>query len=97
MDKQSKEQWALISGEHAQDCLSRISSSDSEAPFELAQIFMSRAPQKDIGIILVVIEALIRQSAMLGSAEAQKFLADDWAEMKGALGRRLERTFSSNP
>lgn len=97
MDKQSKEQWASISHEHAQDCLSRIASSDPEASYELAQIFMSRVPQKDVGIILIVIEALIRQSAMLGSAEAQKFLADGWAEMKANLERRLERTFSSSP
>lgn len=97
MDEQSREEWASISHEHARDCLSRIGKGDPEACYELAQIFMSRMPQKDVGTILVVAEALIRQSAAQGSTEAQQFLAEGWGEMKAALERRLERTFRSSP
>lgn len=97
MDENSREQWAAISHEHAQDCLSRIGKEDPDACYELAQIFMSRVTQKDVGIILVAIEALIRQSAAQGSTEAQQFLADGWTDMKATLERRLELTFRSNP
>lgn len=97
MDEQSREEWASASYEHAQDCLSRIGKGDPDACYELAQIFMSRIPQKDVGAILVVTEALIRQSAAQGSTEAQKFLAEGWGEMKAALERRLERAFRANP
>ena len=97
MDENSREQWAEISQEHAQDCLSKIGKGDPDACYELAQIFMSRVPQKDVGIILLVTEALIRQSAAQGSTEAQQFIADGWNEMKAALERRLERMFRSDP
>lgn len=95
MDEQSMKKWAEISHEHAHECLERISAGDPGAAYELAQIFISRVPQKDTGILLIVIEALIRQSATLGSAEARDFLADGWVEMKAMLERRLSKASAS--
>lgn len=93
MDKQSREQWTSISHEHAQDCLDRIGKGDPDACYELAQIFMSRVPQKDIEVILVVIEALIRQSVASGSKDAEQFLANGWSDMRDTLERRLKKVF----
>lgn len=94
MDENSKKQWADISHEHAQECLERISSGEADGAYEFAQIFMSRVPQKDIEIILLAAEALARQSAALGCAEAQAFLVKEWPELKSVLERRLNRVFS---
>lgn len=82
-----------INHELVQDCLKRISSGDAEAAFELAQLYMSRMDENDVDVMLWLIEGLARQSAALGSNDAQDFLTNQWEALREPLRRRLLRKF----
>ena len=73
------------------DCLSRLASADSSAAFDLASVFMSHADEKDIGINLAVIEALVMSAKMHGSAEAADFLSSQWSDIQTILRKRWRR------
>jgi hypothetical protein len=97
MDEHSKQQWTDLSHEHAKECLEKISAGEADGAFEFAQIFLSRIPQKDTEIFLLAVEALARQSAVLGCAEAKTFLENEWGELKPVLEKRLNREFGAKP
>jgi hypothetical protein len=56
------------------DCLSRISNGNARAAFDLASAFMSHADSRDIGLNLVVVEALATLAKAKGCPEAVAFL-----------------------
>jgi len=69
----------------------RVLDGDSDAGFELAQFFWGCLPSNEVGLHIAVIEALIYQSAELGSTDAKKFLNEMWPDMKNILKKRLIR------
>jgi hypothetical protein len=73
------------------DCLTRISSGDAGAAFDLASAFMSHVDAKDIGINLAVVEALATLAKVQGSPDAAAFLDGQWPEMQGILRKRWRR------
>jgi hypothetical protein len=87
---------AEINHQLIRESLDRITAGDKEAAFHLAQLYMTRVVKMDVEVMLSVIEGLARQSAALGSADAIRFLEDDWAKLRQVLHRRLTRTFRSD-
>jgi hypothetical protein len=73
------------------DCLARISKGDSNAAFDLASFWMGHIADQDTEIKLAIAEGLARQSAALGSKEAELFLRESWPSMKEVLRKRLDR------
>jgi hypothetical protein len=73
------------------DCMQRILIGDADAGFDLAQFVLGELPDNDAGIWLALIEGLIRQSEMLGSTHAQKYLEEIWPDMRKIMTRRLKQ------
>lgn len=73
------------------DCLSRISNGDAYAAFDLASAFMSHADARNIGLNLVVIEALATLAKAQGCPDAVAFLDNKWPDMKDILRKRWQR------
>jgi hypothetical protein len=69
----------------------RVLDGDSTAGFDLAQFFWTQLPSSDTNLHLVIIEALIIQSAELGSSDARTYLDEMWPKMKEVLRGRLVR------
>lgn len=69
----------------------RVLSKDPNAGFDLAQFFWGHLPSNEVNLHLAVAEALIIQSANLGSDYAQEYFDNTWPQMKEALKKRLIR------
>lgn len=69
----------------------RVSEGDPDAGFDLAQFFWGHLPSNEVNLHIAVIEALIFQSAAMGSTDSQEYLKDMWPKMKEALVKRLIR------
>jgi hypothetical protein len=70
---------------------------DPSSGFELARLFWGSLPSSEVGLYLAVLEALIIQSAKLGSSDAQEYLSTMWPDMKAVLHRRLlQRGFTDD-
>jgi hypothetical protein len=74
-----------------QQFLSSVRTGDSDAGFDLATLFLGEVPTQRIDLILAVAEALILQSAQLGSIAAQAYLRDTWPQMEQVLRGRFAR------
>ena len=75
----------------------RIIEGDPDAGFDLAQFFWGALPSNEIKLYIAVIEALITQSANLGSEPAKEYLTTMWPDMKNALSTRyLKKKFNQN-
>jgi hypothetical protein len=64
---------------------------ESDAGFDLATLFLGEVPTQRIDLILAVAEALILQSAQLGSGAAKAYLRDTWPQMEKVLRGRFVR------
>ncbi|MDO9214969.1 MAG: hypothetical protein Q7U23_14205 [Methylococcales bacterium] len=73
------------------DCMQRMISGDVDAGNALAQLYLGKIPSNEIYLHLAVVEALILQSAQLGSIDAQEHLKDMWPTLKEIFVRRLSR------
>lgn len=74
-----------------QQFLSSVRTGESDAGFDLATLFLGDVPTQRIDLILAVAEALILQSAQLGSAAAETYLRDTWPQMEKVLRGRFAR------
>ncbi len=73
------------------ECLQRVADGDPDAGVELARIFLGEIPCSEAYMPIAVVEALVLQSAELGSADAQEYLDNLWPKMKEISLRRLAR------
>ncbi len=73
------------------ECLQRITDGDPDAGVDLARIFLGQVPCSEAYIPIAVVEALVLQSAQLGSSDAREYLDELWPKMKEASLRRLVR------
>ena len=73
------------------ECLSRIQTGDSCAPFDLAGLVMAHADSKDIELNLAIVEALAHAAKQRGCEAAGSFLGDEWEGMKHILRKRWAR------
>ena len=71
--------------------LSNAKAGDSNAGFDIARIFLGEIPTNSSELILSVAEALILQSAQLGSEAAQDYLSNTWPQMREVLHGRFIR------
>ena len=74
-----------------QEFSKRVKRGDSSAGLDLAQFYWGQLPSNEVSVHIAVMEALITQSANLGSEEAQEYLTEMWPKMKKALEKRLVR------
>jgi hypothetical protein len=71
--------------------LSNAKAGDCDAGFDIARIFLGEVPSGSAELILTVAEALILQSAQLGSDAAKDYLANTWPQMRSVLQGRYAR------
>ena len=71
--------------------MKRISEGDFCAGFDLAQFFLTHVDDNNVQISLAVVEGLVRQSAQLGSNEAEVFLKEQWPTLQNIMAKRLIR------
>ena len=74
-----------------QQFLSSARRGESDAGFDLATLFLGEVPTQRIELVLAVAEALILQSAQLGSGAAKVYLQDTWPQMERVLRGRFGR------
>lgn len=73
------------------DLLVRLRYGESGAGFDLARALLGTLPLDDAETALAVVEALVTQSAQLGSSDARQYLEERWPKMREASVKRLRR------
>jgi len=68
-----------------------VQKGDVDEGLSLAYFYGANLPSSDSDLHLIVIETLVRQSASLGSSEAQEYLQNIWPELKKVLAKGLVR------
>ncbi|MES2077014.1 MAG: hypothetical protein V4462_15485 [Pseudomonadota bacterium] len=80
-----------ISHELLADCLQRITDGDPQGSLDLATFWIGHVLDRDPVIELGIIEGLLRQSAQLGSREANDHLMTVWPNLRPILEKRLKK------
>jgi hypothetical protein len=81
----------VISHDLLADCLERIEAGDPSGFHHLAFFWMGHVSDRDPVIDLGMAEGLMRQSAVMGNAEAGTFLAEVWPATRRIFEKKLTK------
>lgn len=91
MDEIDDDDQVEITRKVVADCLRAMSEGDPDAGLVMAYQFLGDIPNKCAFISIAVVEALVMQSAQLGSENAKDFLNSTWPKMKPIVINKLGR------